>query len=169
MRPDLDPLWRFFEQGGPITWAILAASVLMWTLILERYWYYLASLHGERRRLDLRWRQMRLGTRKARDSLRNTLIAAQGLRMRRFLGSIRSLTGALPLLGLLGTVSGMIDSFQVLAEFGQGNARGLAGGISQALFTTMAGLMTALSGYFFSVNLDARANAAERHLQHHLK
>jgi len=57
----------------------------------------------------------------------------------------------------------------VLAQFGQGNARGMARGISQALFTTMAGLVTALSGYYFSVKLDARAGAEERRMRHHLK
>ena len=75
----------------------------------------------------------------------------------------------LPLLGLLGTVTGMIETFDVMSEFGQHNVRGMAAGISQALFTTMAGLMTALSGYFFSVNLDIRARVEERRLERRLK
>ena len=166
---DPEPLLRFFDQGGPVTWAILAASLLMWTLILERYGFFLFHLPAERRLLNERWRQLEFANPGQRERLRELWVAAHGRRLRRFLGAIHALTAVLPLLGLLGTVSGMIDVFDVLAEFGQSNPRGMAGGISQALFTTMAGLMTALSGYFFSVNLDARANAAERHLQHHLK
>jgi biopolymer transport protein ExbB len=169
MNAQLDPLWRFFDQGGPITWAILAASILMWTLILERYWFYLLRLPTERRLLQGRWQEMHPDSPKRKKRIRELLVTAHALRLRRFLGTIRTLTATLPLLGLLGTVSGMIDTFAVLAEFGQSNVRGMAGGISQALFTTMAGLITALSGYFFSVNLDARAQAEVRHLQHHLK
>ncbi len=169
MIPPPDQLWRFFDLGGPVTWAILGASLLMWTLILERYWYYLGSLPGERRKLVARWSEMRDTDRRLRSRLRQLLLDAQALHLRRYLGTIRTLSATLPLLGLLGTVSGMIDSFGVLADTGSGNVRGLAAGISQALFTTMAGLMTALSGYFFSVNLEARATTALNHLQHQLK
>ncbi len=89
--------------------------------------------------------------------------------MRRYLLPISTLTGALPLLGLLGTVSGMIDTFDVMTVFGNSNVRGMAGGISQALFTTMAGLLTALSGFYFSANLESRARAEERRMEHLLK
>jgi biopolymer transport protein ExbB len=64
---------------------------------------------------------------------------------------------ALPMLGLLGTVSGMIQTFDVMTVFGTGNARGMAGGISVALITTMGGLLTALSGLYFSTQLTQRA------------
>ena len=60
------------------------------------------------------------------------------------------------MLGLLGTVDGMIQTFDVLTVFGTGNARGMAGGISIALITTMAGLLTALSGLYFSTELETR-------------
>jgi biopolymer transport protein ExbB len=70
------------------------------------------------------------------------------------------LTQILPLLGLLGTVSGMIKVFEVIYAFGAGNARGMAAGISEALITTMAGLITALSGLFFAANLESRARHA---------
>ena len=50
----------------------------------------------------------------------------------------------------------MIQTFDVITVFGNGNARGLAGGISVALLTTMSGLVTALSGLYFSANLNER-------------
>jgi biopolymer transport protein ExbB len=70
--------------------------------------------------------------------------------------SIRTLIVALPMLGLLGTVDGMIQTFDVLTVFGTGNARGMAGGISIALITTMGGLLAALSGMYFSTQLEQR-------------
>ena len=70
--------------------------------------------------------------------------------------SIKTLIVALPMLGLLGTVDGMIQTFDVLTVFGTGNARGMAGGISVALITTMGGLLAALSGMYFSTQLEQR-------------
>jgi biopolymer transport protein ExbB len=72
--------------------------------------------------------------------------------------SIRTLTVALPMLGLLGTVDGMIQTFDVMTVFGTGNARGMAGGISVALITTMGGLLTALSGLYFTTHLEERVS-----------
>ncbi|WP_291327545.1 MotA/TolQ/ExbB proton channel family protein [Desulfovibrio sp. UCD-KL4C] len=63
-----------------------------------------------------------------------------------YIGTILLLAAAAPLLGLLGTVSGMISSFDVIAQFGTGNARALASGISEALITTQSGLVAAIPG-----------------------
>ena len=65
-------------------------------------------------------------------------------------------------LRLLGTVGGMIEAFDVLAWFGKSNPRGLSLGISQALLTTMAGLVTSLAGVFAVTPLARRAARAER-------
>jgi biopolymer transport protein ExbB len=67
----------------------------------------------------------------------------------------------LPMLGLLGTVEGMIDVFTVMASHGSGNIRGMAGGISTALITTMAGLVTSLSGFYFVNDLRHRLADAD--------
>jgi biopolymer transport protein ExbB len=69
---------------------------------------------------------------------------------------IKAITTVLPLLGLLGTVTGMIAIFEVLKVFGTGNTQGMASGISRALLPTIAGLVTALAGLFFSTDLDRR-------------
>ncbi|MCY4056998.1 MAG: MotA/TolQ/ExbB proton channel family protein, partial [Gammaproteobacteria bacterium] len=61
------------------------------------------------------------------------------------------------LLGLLGTVWGMVQVFETLTAFGTGNARLMASGVSQATIPTMAGLVAALSGLYFSVWLKQRA------------
>jgi biopolymer transport protein ExbB len=84
------------------------------------------------------------------------MIAENAIELKRYLMSIRTLIVALPMLGLLGTVAGMIQTFDVLTVFGTGNARGMAGGISVALITTMGGLLAALSGMYFSTQLEQR-------------
>jgi biopolymer transport protein ExbB len=73
-------------------------------------------------------------------------------------GTIALLSSVAPLLGLLGTVSGMVQTFSVIAEFGTGNARALASGISVALITTQTGLVVAVPGPFLATLLLRRTN-----------
>jgi biopolymer transport protein ExbB len=61
-------------------------------------------------------------------------------------------------LGLLGTVTGMIATFDVLSVFGTGNAKAMAGGISEALITTQTGLLVAIPGLYMKGFLDRRAD-----------
>ena len=67
-------------------------------------------------------------------------------RLERGLSTLRVLTVVAPLLGLLGTVTGMIETFQMITLFGAGDPRIMAGGISEALVTTMLGLTVAIPG-----------------------
>ncbi len=71
--------------------------------------------------------------------------------------TILILAAAAPLLGLLGTVSGMIKTFDVISYFGTGNAKALAGGISEALISTQFGLIVAIPGLFMGNFLKRRA------------
>lgn len=156
-------LLLLFERGGVVLWAILAMSVLMWVLILDRYVYYFLAMPRHRTRLLRRWRQDRRGCRPSSTPRVKAMLAAFSAPLHRFLLPIHTLANILPLLGLLGTISGMIKVFEVITVFGAGNARGMAAGISEALITTMAGLVTALSGLYFCVNLQSLAERASEH------
>ena len=70
------------------------------------------------------------------------------------------LIGLCPMLGLLGTVYGMIEVFEVLAVLGTGNPRAMSTGVAKATIPTMAGMTIALSGLFFKFDL---ANKVERY------
>lgn len=153
MTDNLFQLQLLMESGGLVLWLILFASMLMWTLIIERYIYVYFQHPKDRDRLIAYWQQ-----RSERESwyakqIRQGLIAQSRMKLERHLVFIRTLTAALPMLGLLGTVNGMIQTFDVMTVFGTGNTRGMAGGISIALITTMGGLLTALSGLYFSTQL----------------
>lgn len=69
--------------------------------------------------------------------------------LERFLNTLGTIAGISPLLGLLGTVIGMIKVFSAIMAHGVGNANELAGGISEALITTAAGLTVAIPSFFF--------------------
>lgn len=149
------------ESGGTVLWAILIASVIMWTLIIERYFfvYFIYPTHIKKLLAD--WQQRTDRKSWYAQKIRQGMIAESSASLKQYLMSIRTLISALPMLGLLGTVDGMIQTFDVLTVFGTGNARGMAGGISVALITTMGGLLAALSGMYFSTQLEQRVLHAE--------
>lgn len=148
-------LYGFLEVGGPVLVAVMAISFVMWLLILERslflafvfpaqvkeahgFWgSYLKSHQGR----GNKWGQLRV---------RASLISELRLSTRTSLGLIATLVALAPLMGLLGTVTGMLEVFDIIAITGSNNARTLAAGIAKATIPTMAGMVTALSGIYFS-------------------
>ncbi|GAB4295378.1 MAG: hypothetical protein Kow0090_10280 [Myxococcota bacterium] len=80
----------------------------------------------------------------------------------RHLGAIASLTAVAPLLGLLGTVSGMIETFEVISGAGGGDIASLSSGISKALITTEAGLIIAIPGLFAAIRFKTPAHRAKK-------
>jgi len=163
-------LAEFFDNGGYLLWVILGLSALMWSLIAERYWFHWRELRNLLEASVAGWRDS-----PARGALAGMRMRALEQRVVEFRGLclhgvelIRTLTSVLPLVGLLGTVSGMIKVFQVITVFGTGNTRGMAAGIAEALLTTMAGLLTALSGLYFVSNLETRVERGERSLRSRL-
>ncbi|MBW1988417.1 MAG: MotA/TolQ/ExbB proton channel family protein [Deltaproteobacteria bacterium] len=80
----------------------------------------------------------------------------------RRLSLIGALAAAAPLLGLLGTVLGMIGAFETLSAYGTGNARALAGSVSEALLSTQAGLLVAIPGLTMKNHLSRRAYDLKR-------
>ena len=144
------------ESGGTVLWLILFASVLMWTLIIERY-VFVYWLHPKQvKKLVDKWSHRQDRRSWYAQQIRRGLIGEQTGRLEQHLLMIKTLIVALPMLGLLGTVDGMIQTFDVMTVHGTGNARGMAGGISIALITTMGGLLTALSGLYFSTQLEQK-------------
>lgn len=92
-------------------------------------------------------------------SLLSGLEKRQEQKIDKFIGTILVLAGIAPLLGLLGTVCGMINTFEVIAWFGTGNAKAMASGISEALITTQAGLVVAVPGLVLGNFLQHRAES----------
>ena len=86
--------------------------------------------------------------------IRRMLVSEMELKLNRGLGFIKTIVAVCPMFGLLGTVTGMIEVFDVMAVTGSGNARGMAAGVSKATLPTMAGMVAALSGMIFSIQLD---------------
>ncbi len=158
----------FLELGGPVLYLVAIVLAIMWLFIVERFIYFAIRqprLSGEAVR---RW-----DTRPERESwnahrIREAIISDIKVQANQYLGIIKACVALCPLVGLLGTVTGMITVFEVMAFLGTGNARAMAAGVSQATVPTMSGMVAALSGYFISVWLQSKADAEVEALSEHL-
>jgi len=149
MHSPLQWLFDFMAQGGPVLYGILLVCVLLWALILERLWFFYIELPRANQRLASQWQQRdEHGSWTAR-KIRIAMLSQQRQAADTFLSTVGILIAICPLLGLLGTVTGMVSVFDVLAITGTGNARAMANGISQATIPTMAGLVVSLTGLYF--------------------
>ena len=139
---------RFMAMGGDVLWLIAILLFAMWALIFERAWYFysgwradaavaIASWEGRKERQSWNAKQIRL-----------KLISEARLQINMYLPVIKIMVALCPLLGLLGTVTGMIEVFNIMAVTGGGDAKSMAGGVSRATIPTMAGMVAALSGVF---------------------
>ena len=143
------PIQDFLALGGPVLSVLMLVTFAMWLLIAERYWYF-ASV-AQRAPGD------HADTSSARrDAVRRCRLSEYRIENERRLGLIRALVKGSLLLGLLGTVVGMIEVFDALAATGSSDARVIAAGVSKATLPTMAGLVAALSGFYFSTDLRRR-------------
>ena len=136
----------FMELGGDVLWGVFAISVLMWTFLLERMWYYRKLYPGRREEIFAMWRARADDSSWYAKRIRDGLVSELQMDINQNLLVIRTCISILPLIGLLGTVTGMIQVFDVMAYTGAGNARLMAGGVSAATIPTMSGLVAALSG-----------------------
>jgi len=155
----LERIDRFMDEGGPVLWIILLVSLALWTLIIERYLYLYLGHRDHLERAVARWKARSDRSSWYAMQVRRAMIADIVLRLHASLALIRALIAICPLLGLLGTVIGMIHIFDIMVFFGAGNARAMASGVSLATIPTMAGMVVSISGLFFSVNLQRQANS----------
>ncbi|MGW8369605.1 MAG: MotA/TolQ/ExbB proton channel family protein [Gammaproteobacteria bacterium] len=154
----------FFEAGGNVLWAILFVTMIMWTLIIERVWYLYGVMPKTVKRVVEEWDSRKDTTSWYAKRIRDMMISEVSVEARQYLLMIKTLMAVLPLLGLLGTVTGMVQVFDVMAITGTGNARLMAGGVSAATIPTMSGLVAALSGLYLATFLENKANSAVDHV-----
>lgn len=164
----LDAIKAFVAQGGPILLWIAALAFVMWTLIFERIWYYKGALKADVQNALDAWEARAERKSRRAHQVRDALISRVSLRVNTNLDMVASMVALCPLLGLLGTVTGMIEVFNVLAVTGGGDAKSMAGGVSQATIPTMAGMVAALSGLFGNTYITRIAERENQLLADHL-
>jgi biopolymer transport protein ExbB len=174
-------LEAYIRAGGVVMVPLALVSLSMWLLIIDRALFFRRLYHKNMnlktalehiqndRMPDPAHYRGAISLLVARFLLRRSndrhldcfIIDETVLTINRGLSDYLALIGVLaavaPLMGLLGTVTGMIGTFDILSIFGTGNAKGMAGGISEALITTQTGLLVAIPGLYMKGFLDRRA------------
>jgi len=181
-------MWEIVRAGGPFMWPLILCSVIAVAIIAERLWklqerrvmppelsrkvWTLIESGQVNDRVIAALEQNSVLGRLLAVGLSNRHRGRQVLMERledagrhaihdleRFLNTLGTIAGVSPLLGLLGTVTGIIKAFEALAAGGIGDPRALSGGISEALITTAAGLCVAIPALIAFRYLRGRVDA----------
>lgn len=158
----------FIESGGPILLVIAALTFVMWTMIFERLWFFKMTLSPMVKETVRVWDARSERRSWAAHKIRIKLISVVTEKINVNLDLIGTMVALCPLFGLLGTVVGMIEVFQVLASTGGADAKQMAGGVKQATIPTMAGMVAAISGVFGSTIINQMADRESQLLEDHL-
>ena len=153
----IEAIRDFMALGGPVLKAIAVTIFMMWVLIVERLLFFRSSMREMSREIHDKWESRSERRSWHAHQIRELMISRFSLSVNRGISMIQTFVALCPLLGLLGTVTGMIAVFQVLAVSGSGNVRAMAAGVSQATVPTMAGMVGALSGVLLVTLLTRRA------------
>lgn len=163
-----DAITAFMDKGGGVLWIIATLLLVKFSMVFERV-YYLHSTHAKRVKQTLATWNGRNDKKSWRArQIRMAMISEISLDLRGSMPLIESLVVVCPLLGLLGTVTGMIEVFFVMALTGGGDAKSMAGGVSKATIPTLAGMVGALSGIFATNWLKHKMDRELELLEDHL-
>ncbi len=135
----------FFAQGGNVLWLIAGLTFLLWTLVFERWWYFRTEHKNVVENAMSIWENRSERRSWSAHAIRDSIISETAEKITGNLQLVQTCVALAPLLGLLGTVTGMVAVFEAMATQG-GNARSMAAGVSQATIPTMAGMIVSISG-----------------------
>lgn len=187
-------MYKIILQGGPVMYPLLACSLCVVTIIIERviFWVTL-NYHRNIKLMDDvlescqrgDWETVKIQTAGCKDYAVRVLISGivhrefsmakamevaaieEVKKMRRGMGVLDTMITVSPLLGILGTVVGIILSFDMLAQAGIENPQAVTGGIAQALITTATGLTIAISAVipynYFTIKVEKAILRMERY------
>ncbi|XQW84040.1 MotA/TolQ/ExbB proton channel family protein [Thalassotalea piscium] len=144
----MNSIREFIDTGGQVLTVIAGVICLMWFLIFERLYFFLGTYKRLRDHIISTWNARDDKSSWNAEQIRIANVSRITEQLNKNVALIQSLVVLCPLLGLLGTVTGMIEVFDVMSISGSGNARSMASGVSRATIPTMAGMVGSLSGVF---------------------
>jgi len=161
-------LWEsvrdFIATGGDVLYVVAFVLFAMWVLIIERFWFISREYPVLRDRIIKDWHSRTDTTSWYAHKIRDAWVSEAHTKLTSRMIVINTLVAVCPMIGLLGTVTGMITVFEIMALQGTGNPRLMAAGISMATIPTMAGMVACLSGVFVSSKLEGKVKAAVHEL-----
>jgi len=148
---------ELMDGGGPFVGWIILCGVVMWTLVVERLWYFTRLLPREVDETLEAWNARRDHYSWSARQIRRAMISRLNAGMTANMPLLRVLVPLAPLLGLIGTVSGMLEVFESMALRGSADARAMATGVSHAMICTLSGLAVSITGLFPAYHFGSRA------------
>lgn len=161
----MNSIREFLDTGGVVLTVIAFVICLMWLLIFERMYFFLRTYKYVKADMVKRWDSRVDKYSWSAEQIKIANVSRVTQMLKQNVALIQSLVVLCPLLGLLGTVTGMIEVFDVMAISGSGNARSMASGVSRATIPTMAGMVGSLSGVFVVTWLQRKIKRRTQQLQ----
>jgi len=139
---------ELMDGGGPFVVAIFVCCIVMWTLVIERTWFFWRVLPRQIDEAVATWKARKDHGSWCARQIRNATISRLNAAMSANSPLLSVLVPLSPLLGLIGTVGGMLEVFDSMAMKGSADARAMAAGVSHAMICTMTGLAVSISGLY---------------------
>jgi len=136
------------NAGGPLVAWIFISGMAMWGLIFERWWFFKKELPQMVDAMQDTWKQRKEHASWAAHQIRRAMVSRLNSEMSYNMPTLKVLVPLCPLLGLVGTVTGMLEVFDSMAILGSADARTMASGVSKAMNCTMTGLAISVSGMY---------------------
>ena len=149
-------LQAFLDRGGPVLLVIMFATFVMWALILERVFYFRFAHKQVAAEAIAEWRSRSDRKSTFAHWIRDKLVSEVRMKAEQNVSLTKAMVSLAPLLGLLGTVTGMVAVFDVMAITNGADAKAMSAGVSRATIPTMAGMVASLSGILFTSGMDRR-------------
>lgn len=147
MMHPLNDIFTFLDRGGNILFIIFLVSLIFWTLFAEKYLYFKLVYKPKSNKLKKFWKHRNNGDAWENMQLKQAQVSELNLQLNANIPTMKMIIALFPLLGLLGTVTGMVSVFDSMSSLGT-NAKAMAGGISMATIPTMAGMLLAVLSIF---------------------
>jgi len=159
-----DSLSQFMDKGGPVLWWLAALIFVFWLIAIERILFVLFIFPKRQQHWLTQWKTRHEHQSWYAHKQRDAWLSQAHLLLFQHLHILKCLIALFPMLGLLGTVTGMISVFDTLSMQGTSEPKLMAAGISMATLPTMAGMVAALAAVFFYSQLFSMMEKKELHL-----
>ena len=160
----VDDLMGFFEKGGLVLYLVFILALCLWALLIERYIYISYEFKAFKKNVLEEVSKIQKDHR-FKEEIKRYFIEHSAIKLEKGLPFINTIIIVCPLVGLLGTVTGMIEVFDVMAVQGSANVKSMASGVSMATIPTMAGMVVALSGLLFEKRLEITITQSKQKLE----
>ena len=158
-------LQAFLDRGGPVLLVIMLATFFMWGLILERVFYFRFAHKQVAADAIAEWRSRSDRKSTLAHWVKDKLVSEVRMKAEQNVQLTKAMVALAPLLGLLGTVTGMVAVFDIMAITSGADAKAMSAGVSRATIPTMAGMVASVSGILFTSGMDRRVNRSVQQVE----